>query len=118
MREKSGVLHADLVSLKEDLDRLAGAVPVIRSGISLGTVRHGKFTPEHDLALSLDLSPGAFPSVELDEADALRFLRKDTLNLTGNGIHLMTSNGAGIGWVNILPGRVNNLLPVNWRIRM
>jgi len=118
LREKSGIIHADPEVLSEDLQHLSSVIPLIRSGISIGTSRHGKLIPEHTLAMALDLSPEAFPVVDLDEADALTFLRRDTLNLPGKGIHLVRHRSHGLGWVNILPGRVNNLLPVNWRIRM
>ncbi len=118
LRVKSDVVYADPLISFEDLEKLATAVPVLRSGIALGTARHGKITPEHSLALSLELNRDAFPSAELSEADALRFLRKDALSLTGSGTTLVTHRGHGLGWVNILPGRVNNLLPMGWRIRM
>ena len=118
LRVKSDVVYADPTVSIEDLDRIATAVPVLRSGLALGTARHGKITPEHSLALSLELDPAAFPTAELSEADALRFLRKDTLSLNGSGTTLVTFQEHGLGWVNILPGRVNNLLPMGWRIRM
>ncbi|MFM8950346.1 MAG: methyltransferase RsmF C-terminal domain-like protein [Bacteroidota bacterium] len=45
-------------------------------------------------------------------------MRKDTISLSGSGITCIRHHGYALGWANILPGRVNNLLPVNWRVRM
>ena len=118
LREKSGTIYADPTASIEDLRRLSAAVPILRSGIALGTNRHGKIIPEHALALSLDLDPGAFPSAELTHEEALRFLRKESINLEGSGITCIRHHGFALGWANLLPGRVNNLLPVNWRVRM
>lgn len=100
------------------IEKLKEQVNVIRCGISIGRWAGQRFIPEHDFALSVDRNPDAFPSTSLSTEDAIRYLRKDAVQADGSGITLLTHGGLGMGWGNFLPGRMNNLLPTNWRIRM
>jgi NOL1/NOP2/fmu family ribosome biogenesis protein len=60
----------------------------------------------------------SIPRVELDHDQAIFYLqRKDLLLKQGNiGWHLMTYQEQNLGWVNILPGRINNYYPKELRI--
>jgi 16S rRNA C967 or C1407 C5-methylase (RsmB/RsmF family)/NOL1/NOP2/fmu family ribosome biogenesis protein len=102
--------HLDLISL-----RLCKKI-----GIETGTLI-GKdiMQPAHELALSHILSANII-SKDLNLADALTYLRKETLpgNVKLKGYVLMTYKGIGLGWSKYIPNRVNNLLPVGYRIRM
>lgn len=102
--------HLDLISL-----RLCKKI-----GIETGTLI-GKdiMQPAHELALSHILSSD-ISSKELTLAEALTYLRKETLAGDDQlkGYVLMTYMGIGLGWSKYIPNRVNNLLPVGYRIRM
>jgi len=92
----------------------------ILTGVPLAILKHGKFVPEHSSSLSVQLDRHKFPMVELSYDDAIRYLRKDPLKLSlkETGFTLVAFKKNPLGWVNILPNRINNLYPANWRIRM
>jgi 16S rRNA C967 or C1407 C5-methylase (RsmB/RsmF family)/NOL1/NOP2/fmu family ribosome biogenesis protein len=106
--------HVDAISL------IQASLRITYAGVFIATVKHDKLIPEHALAVSSSINYEAFYRVELDEANALQFLRKETLSIQPNykGFALATYNHLGLGFMNVLPGRVNNLYPSEWRIRM
>jgi NOL1/NOP2/fmu family ribosome biogenesis protein len=61
-----------------------------------------------------------FNTIDLNIHDSLRFLRKDTIEVSNakKGFALVRFNDLPIGWVNVLDNRINNLYPAQWRIRM
>lgn len=75
-------------------------------------------TPEHYEALSSDYS-GPWPSVELSRSDALKYLSRESFPLDGAplGYIRLTYRGLGLGFAKNLGSRINNLYPVNWRIK-
>jgi len=90
------------------------------AGTFLGTVKHDKIIPEHALALSNELCKENFFTVSLSRDHALQYLRKETISLDvpHKGFALAVYNNLPLGWMNIIPGRINNLYPQEWRIRM
>ncbi|OFY38470.1 MAG: hypothetical protein A2X18_03075 [Bacteroidetes bacterium GWF2_40_14] len=79
----------------------------------------GNGQPDHEYALSINYK-GEWPSVELSKEDALKYLSRNALRLEGApmGYLRVTYNGLGLGFVKNVGSRANNLLPMNWRIRM
>ena len=116
VKEKNGHLFAVPQIVNEAIEHLNGVVHITHAGVAIGEIKHDKLVPEHALALSIDLRRGHFPEAELSEDNALRFLRKEPFEIKGSGMTLFTYKGFGIGWGNILPSRINNLLPNSWRI--
>jgi 16S rRNA C967 or C1407 C5-methylase (RsmB/RsmF family)/NOL1/NOP2/fmu family ribosome biogenesis protein len=103
-----------------EINWLAHQLNVVTKGTAIATVKHEKLIPEHALALSTELNHKNFTSIELDLPMALAYLRKEAI-LIGEGekgFALVTYQGQSLGWVNLLGNRVNNLYPVNWRVRM
>lgn len=100
-----------------DMQLLKGHLYVKQMGLQLGQIIKGKLVPAHQLALSVDLRTSV-PAIELNKIDALRFLRKETFPLNGypQDIYLMRYEGQGLGWAKVMPNRMNNYLPVQWRI--
>ena len=94
---------------------------VRKAGVLLGKLVRDALVPAHDLALSA-LCSADIPHMELDEENALRYLRKDHLSpsLTQGqtGWMLVRYQGLNLGWVKALPNRINNYFPKEWRIRM
>lgn len=105
---------------KQALNMVLGELHVLQAGTGIGEVMKNKIIPDHGLALSVDRDPGAFPQISMSEEQALAFLRKDVVSpsTTSTGFHLVTFQELGLGWVNVLPNRINNLYPAARRIRM
>jgi NOL1/NOP2/fmu family ribosome biogenesis protein len=93
---------------------------IVSSGTAVASVKGDKLIPEHALALSTRLNREYFQTAELNQADALNFLRKENIHLTGyNRGHLLVKHqNLPLGWLNVLDNRSNNLYPKAWRIRM
>lgn len=92
----------------------------IQSGVIVGKMKTPTvFIPDHALALS-SMRNGEVPQFALAKEDALRFLKKETIPISDptTGIRLITYQGFGLGWAKVVPGRLNNLIPHHWRIRM
>jgi 16S rRNA C967 or C1407 C5-methylase (RsmB/RsmF family)/NOL1/NOP2/fmu family ribosome biogenesis protein len=86
-------------------------------GRELGEIKGKDLIPAHALALSLDLADTQ--SIDLNLEQALTFLRKQDLQLEAQtGWTLIRYQGLGLGWVKVLPNRVNNYLPMERRLRM
>ena len=93
---------------------------VIHAGIKLGTSKGKDIIPDQSLALSVMLNQKAFPQVELSYEDAIRFLRKEAVNLpaeTPKGYVLVTYQGVPLGWEKNIGNRANNLYPQEWKIK-
>lgn len=89
-------------------------------GTSMGTLKGKDFIPDHSLALSQWVSV-QLSGIELPLDLALRFLKKETFDLpegTPNGWQLVRFQGLNLGWIKVLPNRMNNYLPQERRIRM
>ena len=93
---------------------------ILTRGIAVAAIMKNKLVPEHALALSIDLYRDAFPAIDVERNEALKYLSKETIAPIDNerGFALMRYNGNNLGFVNRLGTRINNLYPANWRIRM
>ena len=97
---------------------LSEALPVICSGVALGPVFKGTLKPDPALALFDGLNRGAVPVAELDEAEALRYLRKQEIAAAGlaEGVNLVCARGRALGFAKRIGARVNNMYPNSLRI--
>lgn len=88
-----------------------------KAGIATGTLKGKDLVPDHELALSLQMKE-SFPSVTIDKDMALQYLRKKevTVETAVKGWTLVKYKGSSLGWIKVLPGRVNNYYPTEWRI--
>jgi 16S rRNA C967 or C1407 C5-methylase (RsmB/RsmF family)/NOL1/NOP2/fmu family ribosome biogenesis protein len=96
------------------------ALNIVTRGIAVATIMRNKLVPEHSLALSNDLNKNAFPFMDLDKSEALKYLSKETIAASNEerGFALARYKNNNLGFVNRLGNRLNNLYPANWRIRM
>lgn len=106
--------HPELYTLCEE------RLKVLSAGICLGELKGKDLVPSQELALSTALNPDAFPSVELEWEEAIKYLRKEAPLLPEGlekGYVLLCYQGFPLGFVKYLGNRSNNLYPQEWRIR-
>ena len=96
------------------------SLKVIHAGIKLGTDKGKGLIPDQCLALSTMLNTDAFPQEDLSYEDAIRYLRKEAVNLhvdSPKKYVLVTYQGVPLGWEKNIGNRANNLYPQEWKIK-
>lgn len=91
----------------------------IRSfGTEIGQLAKDDLVPSYQLAMS-ELTRNDLPSIELSYDDAIAYLQKKDMKpaTDGKGWYLMRYHHLNLGWGKILPNRMNNYYPMEWRIR-
>ena len=118
----SFVKHAETVYawpeiLYNDFNLLLGQLRVIYSGVLTGVLMRDKLVPDHALAMS-DIFSASVGKIELAYEDAIKYLQRKELRLDTQfrGWHLAAFQGHPLGWINILPNRINNYYPKELRI--
>jgi NOL1/NOP2/sun family putative RNA methylase len=100
----------------EDVKTLAKHLYIKKAGTELGSIKGKDFIPSHELAVSL-LPKQNLAAIELDKEQALQYLRRKEIKADGNkGWNLITHCGLSLGFVKVLPNRINNYYPSEWRI--
>ena len=98
------------------LQQLAKHLYIKKAGVEIGSIKGKDIIPSHELAMSL-LPLNGFAAVELTETQALQYLRRKEIMLeTAPGWCLVQYATLPLGWVKVLPNRVNNYYPSEWRI--
>ncbi len=107
-------------TIAKDTEILLDHLKFVQAGTALATMKHDKLIPEHASALAINLNKKNFLQLEVNEQDALRYLRKEPIEINGvpKGYTLITYKGLPLGCANVLDNRMNNLYPKEWRIRM
>ncbi|MBK7337878.1 MAG: RNA methyltransferase [Saprospirales bacterium] len=103
--------------LLEEAAYLSNHLYRLLPGQSFGEQKGKDTIPSPELALSTWVRTD-IPCCELSEYQALQFMRKEPLaGIAGAGWRLMRCEGLGLGWAKLLPNRLNNYFPTEWRIR-
>ena len=104
-------------TLAIDINLLSDKLHVHYFGVKLGEFVHEKLIPDHALAMS-GLISDAVEKIELNYEDAIKYLQKKELTIPGlsKGWKLVTYEGFSLGWINVLPNRINNYYPKVLRI--
>lgn len=102
----------------ETVRMLSERVPVIYSGVALGQLFKGRLKPDPALAFSTELNRAALPIAELDEVQALRYLRRQEVEAAAfvEGVNLVCARGRALGFAKRIGARVNNSYPASLRI--
>lgn len=118
--QRDDLLQFFLIEHLQIIEYLSKNLRLITAGTFMATLKHDKLVPEHAMALSTEINHETFFKLELNREEALQFLRKETLNLSPahHGFALATFQNLSLGWANVLPNRINNLYPSEWRIRL
>lgn len=116
----SGEIMALPAALENDYLILEKFIRTKWFGTNIGEFKGRDFIPGHALASSRWVSP-ELPGIELGREQALLFLKKETFERRDdmqNGWMLARHRGLNLGWLKVLPNRLNNYLPPERRIRM
>ena len=102
---------------EEEISTLHKTLNLRKSGIAVGEIKGKDLIPHHELALSMLVLP-VIPIAYLNKEEALRYLRRQDLNkeISHKGWTICNYEDINLGWMKVLPNRVNNYYPVNWRI--
>jgi 16S rRNA C967 or C1407 C5-methylase (RsmB/RsmF family)/NOL1/NOP2/fmu family ribosome biogenesis protein len=105
-------------NLLPDFNCISHNLSLRKSGTRVGALIRGKLNPDHELAMS-QVCNDSIPSVEINYAEAIRFLRKESVEIKARlqGWVLMSYNELPIGFLKCMPNRANNYYPSDWRIR-
>lgn len=101
-----------------EFQAIQNCVSVADFGINVCSVKKDKLIPEHSFALCTDLNVENFHHLAVDEIQALKYLRKESLVVDAPpGYVFITCQNIPLGWINNLGNRSNNLYPTEWRLR-
>lgn len=118
-REVEGVQYAVDLRWSGLISALANTLHVLAPGIPVAQRKGEAWIPHAALALNGLLDPPAFPVIDMDRTEVLRYLHGEALPAPdASGIALVRYQGLGMGWVNGAGKRWNNKWPAPWRIRM
>src|SRR5690606_21258390 len=108
---------SDLKVMYEDYDLLLQHLRVVYSGTLAGALVHNKFIPDHALAMS-PLIHTEVSGTEVDASTAIAYLQRKNIEIPGldAGWNVIRYRGHNLGWVNVLPTRINNYYPKELRI--
>jgi len=105
------------IHLQDSLIVLQASLYIKKAGIKMGAVIRNELIPHHELAVSTIISTN-ITAVEVDLETALQYLRKQEIKIESaiKGWALIKYQQLTLGWVKILPNRINNYYPKEWRI--
>ncbi|MFZ4545461.1 MAG: methyltransferase RsmF C-terminal domain-like protein, partial [Saprospiraceae bacterium] len=118
-KKGNGIITAVSKAIEPDCAAIESALRRVSFGVEIGEFKGKDFIPSHELALSSIVS-SAFVSIELEKNEALFYLKKElhSVDTDLRGWALAKYQGLSMGWMKILPNRINNYLPAHFRIRM
>jgi NOL1/NOP2/sun family putative RNA methylase len=89
---------------------------VLRSGWLLGSIEKNIFFPEHSLAMGLSISEFKnIINIDLSSKDLATYLKGESINSTGDGYHLICTEGISIGFAKVSNGIFKNHYPKGLR---
>lgn len=121
--EKNGEYYALNPSHYDDFQVFQKNFYLRKAGVRLGKLTTRELIPDHELALCQLPKASSLPSLDLPLETAIKYLRKDDLNPNelpphSQGWVLIRYQQQALGWAKILPNRINNYFPKEWRILM
>ena len=105
------------VHLQNELAVIQSCLYIKKAGVKIGAIIRNELIPDHELAVSTIIDP-AVPAIAVDLETALQYLRRQEIKIDTpiKGWALLTHGQLPLGWVKILPNRINNYYPKEWRI--
>jgi NOL1/NOP2/fmu family ribosome biogenesis protein len=110
-------VHLFPESCMQDMTFLQNYLYLKKAGVLIGKTQQKELTPNHELALCLNINPG-LAAVNLSRDEAIRYLRREDINLSPEqkGWLLVKFENQNLGWIKNLQNRINNYYPMEWRI--
>ncbi|MBX7204448.1 MAG: RNA methyltransferase [Bacteroidia bacterium] len=111
-------IYAMPAFMTEVYARLSTRLSIVQCGFPIGKLAGDDLIPSHELALSTALHEQT-PAVELDLSNALLYLKKGSLKPESGwpkGWATANYKGKRLGWMKVMPNRMNNYYPAEWRI--
>ena len=104
-------------AIAAEMGFLSQHLHLVKAGLEAGELIRDKMIPAHALALSAWLKDD-ITSLELDYDQAIRYLQRKDMGLEPprKGWQPVAYKGSRLGWINALPGRINNYYPPEMRI--
>lgn len=89
-------------------------------GVCIGKIIRNVFKPNPRLALINNFQNTNWPTLELNDKEAMAYLRRETLSNSNNSTETTLAKWKGfpIGFLTPNKNRWNNLWPMEWRLRM
>jgi NOL1/NOP2/fmu family ribosome biogenesis protein len=99
------------------IQELAGRLYIKKAGIEIGEFKGNALIPSHEWAVSI-LPKIGFNILPINKEQALLFLKRgnfmpDNASIGWNWVQF---EGVVLGLVKVLPNRINNYYPAEWRI--
>ena len=105
--------------LQQHLATMQKALYIKSAGIALGEIKGKDAIPHHALATS-NIAASSLPNLAFTKEQAIQFLQKKEIDIATSslvkGWQLALFCGMNLGWVKVLPNRINNYYPTEWRI--
>ena len=104
-------------NLLSEINTIQSRLRIHYSGTKLGALIRSKLIPDHALAMSPRVS-GNVERSGINYEESIRYLKKSDMQkkiITG-GWQLVTYQQHPLGWINVLPQRINNYYPKELRI--
>ena len=104
-------------ALANDIGLILSKLKLLYSGVRLGELMGEKLIPDHALAMST-LVGERVGRVELNNEQAIQYLQRKDLRFDTEkkGWQLANYHTHPLGWINVLPNRINNYYPKELRI--
>lgn len=104
-------------SFYRNIQELAGRLYIKKAGIEIGEFKGNALIPSHEWAVSI-LPKNGFAILPVNKEQAILFLKRGNF-LPENasiGWNWVQFEGVVLGLVKVLPNRINNYYPAEWRI--
>lgn len=117
--KNGNVFHTVPQAFADDIQLLKNRLYLRKGGTEIGEIKGKDLIPSQELALSLWTNKDV-KRYEVDESTGLQYLRKNDMDRADdmtNGWTLISFKGRSLGWAKVLPNRINNYFPMEWRVR-
>lgn len=104
-------------SIYEQVILLQSVLYLKKAGVKMGAIIRNELIPGHELAIST-IGSEKLKAVHVDLPTALQYLRRQDINIATDikGWAVLKYRDFTLGLVKILPNRINNYYPKDWRI--